>query len=100
VERTRGPILLVSGGDDAMWDSTRLADIAVDRAAAHGKHDVTHLRYPAAGHQISVPGAPTLASAAHPVHKATLALGGTPDANDAASSDSWPQVVAFLLEHG
>ena len=100
VEAIDGPILLVSGEDDQMWPSPQLADIAVARARRHGKHDITHLRYPGAGHMISVPGSPTVDGAAHPALGKTFVLGGSPTANDAASSDSWPKVVEFLHEHG
>src|SRR5206468_261009 len=51
IERTNGPILLISGERDALWPSTRMADAVVQRAAARGMpHLVRHLRYPDAGH--------------------------------------------------
>jgi dienelactone hydrolase len=101
VERVDGPILLVSGGSDAMWPSTEMADIAVRRAAEHDfAHSIVHLRYPDAGHLcFGVPGAPVLTETGpHPVTGVSYALGGTRAANAAARADSWPRMLAFLSE--
>jgi acetyl esterase/lipase len=56
VEKTRGPILLVSGTDDQMWPSSELADIVLRRLEAH-RHPFPfrHMKYPGAGHLILVP---------------------------------------------
>jgi pimeloyl-ACP methyl ester carboxylesterase len=53
VEKTRGPILLVSGTDDHMWPSTALADITMRRLERH-RHSCPfrHVKYEGAGHQI------------------------------------------------
>lgn len=98
VERAKGPILLVSGEDDAMWPSAPMGDLIERRAVAHGfAHAVTHLRYPGAGHA-----GPGVADArgeteiVHPLTGATYALGGTVDGNATARADSWPKVVDFL----
>jgi dienelactone hydrolase len=98
VERASDPILLVSGEADAMWPSTRLGELVERRAAAHrSAHQVTHLRYPDAGHAgVGVPGTPAPTEIRHPVDGRRYALGGTPAGNAAARADSWPQVLAFL----
>ena len=73
IERIQGPILLVSGEDDAMWPSTRLSEIVERRAAANGfAHPVVHLRYPDAGHVCAgVPGMPVATEVRHPSTAAT-----------------------------
>jgi dienelactone hydrolase len=102
VERIRGPILMMSGEDDRLWPSTRFAEIAERRLnAANFAHPFEHRRYAEAGHFASLP--PNLpartAAARHPVVPMSLAFGGTPRANAAASADLWPRIVAFLQEH-
>lgn len=90
VENAAGPLLLISGGDDLMWPSTPFSERAVARARAGGV-TATHLSYPRAGHAIGTPNRP-----GHPLPGDFFALGGTPQANAAASRDAWKQVVAFL----
>ena len=98
VERTRGPILLVSGDSDAMWPSTPMAEIAERRAARYGvAHDVQHLRYPGAGHVCGgAPGTPVQTQVRLPLDGGFYALGGSRAANAAARAHSWPRVLAFL----
>jgi dienelactone hydrolase len=101
VERIDGPILLVSGGSDAMWPSTDMADIAVRRAERHDfAHRIVHLRYPDAGHScFGVPGTPVFTETGpHPLTGVSYALGGTRAANAAARADSWPRCLAFLAD--
>jgi dienelactone hydrolase len=101
VERIEGPILLVSGGSDAMWPSTEMADIAVRRAERYDfAHPIVHLRYPDAGHScFGVPGTPVFTETGpHPLTGVPYALGGTRAANAAARADSWPRAVAFLAD--
>ena len=98
VERCGGPVLLLSGQDDAMWPSTALAEIAVRRARAHGAaHAVRHLSYPDAGHTFVTPaGLPVARRAVHPLSGQTYAYGGTPAGNAHASAESWREILAFL----
>lgn len=59
VERVRGPILLVSGEDDAMWPSTPMGELVERRASERaGAHPVTHLHYADAGHTGAFPTSP------------------------------------------
>jgi dienelactone hydrolase len=55
VEDIAGELLLVAGGDDRVWPSTRFADNIVQRRADHGLPTsvVTH---PSAGHRLLLPG--------------------------------------------
>jgi hypothetical protein len=98
VEQVKGPILMVSGGADAMWPATAMAENAVHRAAAHGfPHALTHLRYRAAGHLCGgVPGTPAGTENRIPLTGLVYRLGGTPAANAQARADSWPQVLQLL----
>ena len=99
VERVRGPILMVSGEADAMWPATELAEIAEHRAAQRGfTHDLTHLRYPGAGHLcVGVPGTPAVTESRHPVTGQVYSFGGSQALNARARADSWPRVIQFLL---
>jgi dienelactone hydrolase len=99
VERTRGPVLLVSGKDDALWPSFALAEIARERLATH-RHPFPflHLAYDGAGHAIYAAHASTMASTVgtHPVNHQRYAYGGSPRANADAAADSWPKILEFL----
>jgi dienelactone hydrolase len=103
VERTRGPILLVSGTDDQMWPSSELADIAQGRLEAH-RHPFPfrHLKYRDAGHLIRLPYIPTTVRATSlPVQGLEgylYAQGGTPQADANAGIDAWREHLRFLEE--
>jgi len=98
VEQVKGPILMVSGEADAMWPATEMAQLAQRRAAERGfPHQLTHLRYPDAGHLCGgVPGTPVATQIRHPLTRQTYSLGGTPAANAHARADSWPRVLQIL----
>jgi dienelactone hydrolase len=98
VERLGGPVLMVSGEGDAMWPATELTCIAERRAAERDfPHELTHLRYPDAGHQCGgVPGTPLAPEVRHPLTGHIYRFGGTPAANALARADSWPRVLHLL----
>jgi dienelactone hydrolase len=100
VERIRGPVLLVSGDEDHMWPSTAMAELVVRRARERGfAHQLTHLRYPGAGHNCAgVPGLPVATWIEHPLTGHRYSFGGTPSANARARIDSWPRVITFLRD--
>lgn len=102
VERTRGPILMISAEDDQLWASSTLTEIA-DRRLRRAKfpHVYEHVRYPNAGHfAVLPPNLPTTSNwGRHPVVPMALAFGGTPSGNAAASADLWPRIVSFLHQH-
>lgn len=100
VERINGPVLLISGKDDAMWPSTRMAEIARRRLEAHHfRHPYRHLAYEGAGHMIGTPYLPTTVLASrHPLTGEMFAYGGTPQAYAAAREDSWRQILKLLAE--
>jgi uncharacterized protein len=96
VEKIGGPILLISGGKDALWPSTPMAEAIMARlAAAKFRPAYVHLPYPEAGHAAfgkpwadeKLPAGPQLAQA-----------GGTPEGNQGARKDGWPKALAFLRE--
>ena len=100
VEKTNGPILLISGKADALWPSTALAEVAVKRLQKHKHgHSFEHLAYDDAGHLITAPYRPTaIDSLVHPQTKVKVAFGGTPQGNARACADSWPRVLAFFAK--
>jgi dienelactone hydrolase len=54
VEKINGPILLLSGKDDQVWPSARMADILESRLVEHNfKFQVENIQYENAGHLIS-----------------------------------------------
>ncbi len=82
-----------------MWPATDMAQIAERRAAERGfAHQLTHLRYPGAGHRCGgVPGTPAAAGIRHPLTGQVYSLGGSAAANARARVGSWPQVLQLLL---
>jgi dienelactone hydrolase len=102
VERTRGAILMMSGEDDQLWDSTRLTEIAEERLKASAfAYPFEHRRYPGAGHFACLPpNLPTTSTAArHPLVPVALEFGGSARGNATASADLWPRIVTFLHQH-
>lgn len=102
VERTGGAIFIMSGEDDKLWPSTRLAAVAEDRLKAVAfPYPFEHRRYPAAGHFACLPpNLPATSTAGrHPVVPMSLAFGGTARGNAAASADLWPRILTFLHRH-
>ena len=102
VERTRGPILMLSAEDDTMWPSTRLADIAVERlkACAFG-FAFDHVSYPGAGHlAFLAPYVPMSRDwAVHPQMNIPVAVGGNTRDSAAAGADGWRRIIEFLRTH-
>jgi dienelactone hydrolase len=103
VEKIRGPVQLISGGDDQMWPSSDLADIALRRLETH-RHPFPfrHLKYPEAGHTILVPYWPlpelrvlTLARV-EGAQDHLLFQGGTAKADAEAGIDAWRDLLSFL----
>jgi len=93
VERINGRVLLVSGGADRMWPSTRMAEMIVERFSLYGSSEkVVDLRYPGAGHRL-LP-----RSAQHGIHRlaGVVDYGGTRDKNNTAARDAWRETVSFL----
>jgi dienelactone hydrolase len=98
IERSGGPVLLLSGEDDAMWPSVALSEIVVERGAAkNALQEIRHLRYSDAGHTFTTPaGFPIARAAVHPLSGQYYAYGGTLSGNAHASADSWREILEFL----
>jgi dienelactone hydrolase len=99
VERIEGPVLLISGVDDAIWPSAPMADLTMERLTAHGHpYPDRHLCYPQAGHRAGhPPGLPAPGPlAVHPADRDTYVLGGTRAGNASSSADAWPKILRFL----
>lgn len=98
VERTRGPILLISGGDDHVWPASRMAEMICARLRARNfAHSVEHLHYPKAGHELRYPFLPTTARTTRPAGlKFAISFGGTTEADAEAQKDAWWRTLAFF----
>jgi dienelactone hydrolase len=98
VERINGPVLLISGKDDAMWPSTRYSEMVMARLKEHNHpYPDQHLAYDGAGHIIGQPWVPTTVFASgHPVTKTLFAYGGNAKGSADARADAWPKTLAFL----
>ena len=89
VERIETPVLLISGGDDATWQSYDLSLIAQRTLEAHGR-DVEHITDPNAGHYLSLLGFPTF------VRSPWGDGGGTPAGNARVQSAGWKRTLEVL----
>lgn len=99
VERIDGPVMLISGTEDATWPSSFMAARVVERLRAHGHpHPVENLVYRGAGHTIGPPYAPPVLAGYHSVAQRVYAFGGNPRDCAHADADSWPRVIRFLRE--
>jgi dienelactone hydrolase len=99
VERIRGPVLLLSSGDDRMWPSSDLSDIALHRLE-RSRHSFPfeHVSYPDAGHAIAPPPyGPTELFAPGPGVR--LSMGGSVPATSRARADAWLRTIEWFAEH-
>ncbi len=95
VENINGPVMLISGGDDQLWTSARLSEVAMKRLHAHDHpFPYEHLRYEDAGHMIVVPG-----TGPNGNQMGSFNVDRSTQANNLASVDSWPKVLDFLANN-
>ncbi len=89
VEKIAGPVLLISGRDDALWPSSKMATEIADRLADHHfKYAVTNRIFDDVGHHSGhVPFRPT---------RDSVSLGGTAKALAHAYPEVWTMIFAFL----
>jgi len=102
VEETRGPILLISGGDDHLWPAGEMSDAIVGRLKRKKfPHTVEHLHHPRAGHMLRYPFLPTTSRVSTNKHLrgAKFSFGGSAKADAEAQADSWQRAVEFLQKH-
>lgn len=88
IEKASAEIVVVAGGDDALWPSDRFARELVDRRKENGK-SASLLYDREAGHRILLPGENTPRSALH-------AHGGRDDADARLGQATW-QTISTLL---
>ncbi|WP_329524982.1 acyl-CoA thioester hydrolase/BAAT C-terminal domain-containing protein [Streptomyces sp. NBC_01462] len=92
VEKVRADLLLVAGGDDAMWPSLRFAGQLAERRRSAGA-SVHVISREDAGHRPRLPGeSPAQASR-------RFLYGGTPQADALLGAAAWPHVVHALHGH-
>lgn len=96
VDRIACPVLLATGGADALWPSAQhCADIVDHRGAGHHWE---HLTYTGAGHRISLfPTAP-ISTRSDPVGGPRLEFGGTDQATAAAAADLWARLPTWFAQ--
>ncbi len=99
VELTKGPILVLSGGEDGVWNSSSMTESIVNRLKrAHFTYDAVRLNYAHAGHGA---GRPEIVPAwqswtRNPTSGRDTEMGGTPKGNAESTLDAAPRVLAFL----
>lgn len=101
VEHTQGPILVISGSDDGVWNSSQMTDAIMARLKnAHFTHGAERLNYPHAGHGAGRPEiVPSWQSfVRNPTSGREMEMGGTPKGNAESSLDAAPKVLAFLAK--
>lgn len=98
VENIRGPVMLLSGTDDAAWPSSRYSRMVRDRLAeVDHPYPVAWVDVEGAGHSILFPYVPTTQlTFTHPVSGRQSTNGGTPATNAHADEASWAAVQQFL----
>jgi dienelactone hydrolase len=98
VERCSGRVLLLSGDDDQVWSSTRLSEIARQRALRCDAGDrVEHVVQPDAGHAAGAPpGYPVPEDVVAGSDGVSFSFGGTRAGNQAARRDSWRRLIDLV----
>jgi dienelactone hydrolase len=99
VENTKGPILMISGEGDHLWNSWEMADDVVSRLKSHHfAYSFENLKYPHAGHMAGRQEfVPTWHGAIrNPTSGREMDLGGSAEGDAKSSIDSIPKVLEFL----
>ena len=98
VERINGPVLAISGKEDAMWPSSVYSDMVMERLAEHlHPYPDEHIACEGTGHSVGQPWWPTTVNKGlHPVSKIVFAYGGNPKQSANAQADAWTRTIAFL----
>jgi dienelactone hydrolase len=102
VEQIRGPIMLVSGGDDHVWPAREMCEAILARLTDRRfPHVIEYRNYPHAGHMLRYPYLPTTSrqSRNRYLRNARFSFGGTAFADAQANADSWRRSIAFLRAH-
>ena len=102
VENTKGPILMISGESDHIWNSWEMADDVVSRLKGHHfAYSYENLKYPRAGHYAGrAEFIPTWHSEVrNPTSGRENDPGGTPEGDARSTIDSMPKVLEFLRKN-
>lgn len=89
VERIAGEVVLVAGGDDALWPSVLFAEAVRRRRTAHDLETIV-VTHPDAGHRVVLPGEPVLPRSRR------LDWGGSEEADRELGLLAWPEIAAVL----
>ena len=89
VERIAGDVVVVAGGDDALWPSVLFAEAVRRRRTARDLETIV-VTHPEAGHRVVLPGEPVLPPSR------TLAWGGSERADRELGLLAWPEIAAIL----
>jgi len=90
VEKAQAEIILVAGGDDALWPSDLFAKLIEQRLASAGKN-ATSIQHPEAGHRVFFPSETTPRSLQH-------AHGGSDEADAELGRAAWDAISARLRQ--
>ena len=101
VERINAPILLLSGGDDKLWPSERMALMLVDRLESKNfAHEISQINYPEAGHWLLAPYLDR--NKEHPLlqdQRMFDFLGGSPDELLEITARAESAILEFFKQH-
>ncbi|MFJ8927601.1 acyl-CoA thioester hydrolase/BAAT C-terminal domain-containing protein [Streptomyces sp. NPDC102364] len=89
VDQARADLLLVAGGDDAMWPSLPFAEQLARRRSVVGATVRVIARHDA-GHRPRLPGESAASASPH------FLYGGTPEADAALGTAAWPHILNSL----
>jgi dienelactone hydrolase len=96
VEKINGPVLLVTGSDDALWPAPEMCERVVDTLAQHNHaYSYEHVCYQGAGHALRTPYLPSNKEQ----RRDKMLFGGNPEANVKACIESWEKMLAFFQQH-
>jgi dienelactone hydrolase len=92
IEHARGDVLLIAGGNDALWPSAAFAATLAARCHVAG-HPVGLITHPGAGHR------PIFPDEIPRARSAGVAHGGGATADAALGRAAWPAVLSYLNLH-
>ncbi|MEY2231380.1 MULTISPECIES: acyl-CoA thioester hydrolase/BAAT C-terminal domain-containing protein [Streptomyces] len=91
VEAARADLLLIAGGDDAMWPSLPFAEQLAQRRRSAGA-TVRLIARDDAGHRPRLPGESPASASPH------FQYGGTPEADALLGKAAWPQILDAITD--
>lgn len=89
------PVLMISGGDDELWPSQRMANDIADMLEANAH--VEHVSIPDMGHMVQCADLPTTVNYCS-FKEMTLGMGGTPAGNYNGAKQALAAIMAFIAE--